>query len=82
MRADLIRMPRIPRFTPWCGTVLTDDWHRRFQAVAVVTGHLHTRRTDVVDECRFEEVSLGYPRQWQWDGGIDSYFRVVLGNGG
>ena len=82
MRADLIRIPRIPRFTPWCGTVLTDDWHRRFQAVAVVTGHLHTRRTDVVDECRFEEVSLGYPRQWQWDGGIDSYFRVILGNGG
>ena len=82
MRADLIRIPRIPRFTPWCGTVLTDDWHRRFQAVAVVTGHLHTRRTDVVDECHFEEVSLGYPRQWQWDRGIDSYFRVILGNGG
>jgi 3',5'-cyclic AMP phosphodiesterase CpdA len=78
LRADLIRIPRIPRFTPWCGTVLTDDWHRRFRALAVVTGHLHTRRTDIVDGCRFEEVSLGYPRQWRREDGIDGYFRVIL----
>jgi 3',5'-cyclic AMP phosphodiesterase CpdA len=78
MRADLIHIPRIPRFTPWCGTVLTEDWHRRFRALAVVTGHLHTRRTDIVDGCRFEEVSLGYPRQWRKEDGIEAYFRTIL----
>jgi 3',5'-cyclic AMP phosphodiesterase CpdA len=78
LRADLIRIPRIPRFTPWCGTVLTDDWHRRFRAVSVVSGHLHTRRTDMLDGCRFEEVSLGYPRQWRQEEGIDAYFRIIL----
>ena len=78
LRADLIRIPRIPRFTPWCGTVLTDDWHRRFRAISVVTGHLHTRRTDIVDGSRFEEVSLGYPKQWRRAEGIDAYFRTIL----
>ena len=78
MRADLINIPKILRFTPWCGTVLTEDWHRRFRAVSVVTGHLHTRRTDIVDGCRFEEVSLGYPKQWRREAGIDAYFRTIL----
>jgi hypothetical protein len=78
MRADLITIPRVPRFTPWCGTVLTNDWHRRFRAISVVTGHLHTRRTDYVDGCRFEEVSLGYPRHWRHEDGIGSYFRTIL----
>jgi hypothetical protein len=31
----------------------------------VVTGHLHVRRTDFIDGVRFEECSLGYPRQWE-----------------
>jgi hypothetical protein len=30
-----------------------------------VSGHLHVRRTDWKDSVRFEEVSLGYPKQWQ-----------------
>ena len=78
LRSDLIDIPRIPRFTPWCGTVHTHDWHRRFRARVVVTGHLHTRRTDVIDGCRFEEVSLGYPRQWQPERGIHAYLRQIL----
>jgi hypothetical protein len=34
---------------------------------------LHIRRTDWIDNTRFEEVSLGYPRQWQdcQDRGLD-----------
>lgn len=64
LREDLVYIPRIPRFSLWCGTKLTEDWHRRFVASVVVTGHLHVRRTDWKDGCRFEEVSLGYPRQW------------------
>ncbi len=80
LRADLIRIPRIPRFTPWCGSVRTADWHGRFRARAVVTGHLHTRRTDIIDGCRFEEVSLGYPQQWHQQSGILHYFREILGD--
>ncbi len=78
LRHDLVRIPRVPRFTPWCGTTLTEDWHIRFRAHAVVTGHLHTRRTDTRNETRFEEVSLGYPRQWDQSRGIDGYLRTIL----
>ena len=77
--AELIRIPRVPRFRPWCGTTRTADWHRRFRASVVVSGHLHTRRTDVVDGCRFEEVSLGYPGQWRPERGIAAYLRPILG---
>lgn len=79
LRRDLVRIPRVPRFTPWCGTVRTEDWHRRFRAHAVVSGHLHTRRTDMRDGTRFEEVSLGYPRQWEHGRGIAGYLREIVG---
>ncbi|UUX51631.1 metallophosphoesterase [Nisaea acidiphila] len=77
MREDLIRIPRVPRFLPWCGTRRTHDWHRRYRALEVVTGHLHTRRTDFIDGTRFHEVSLGYPRQWDQDKGIAAYLKDV-----
>lgn len=64
-RYDLVRLGRIPRFSIWCGTRATEDWHIRYRARVVVTGHLHWRGTDTRDGVRFEEVSLGYPRQWQ-----------------
>jgi hypothetical protein len=54
-----------PEFAQWCGTSLTADWHRRFKTAAVVYGHLHIPRTTWHDGVRFEEVSLGYPREWQ-----------------
>lgn len=64
----LIREPtrvlRHPEFAQWCGTTRTADWHRRFRAAAVVYGHLHIPRTTWQDGVRFEEVSLGYPREW------------------
>lgn len=56
-------LPRIPRFSPWCGTRQTEDWHLRFRARVVIYGHLHIPRTFVEDGVAFEEVSLGYPRQ-------------------
>ncbi|OAL32899.1 hypothetical protein AYO20_07690 [Fonsecaea nubica] len=65
LRQDTITIPLIPRFSLWCGTKKTEDWHTRFNAKVVVTGHLHVRRTDWRDGVRFEEVSLGYPKQWQ-----------------
>jgi hypothetical protein len=48
----------------WCGTARTADWHKRFNAAVVVYGHLHIPRTTYHDGVRFEEVSLGYPREW------------------
>ena len=65
LRRDLVRIPRVPRFAPWCGTRHTEQWHARFGASVVVTGHLHVPSTDWIDGVRFEEVSLGYPRQWK-----------------
>jgi 3',5'-cyclic AMP phosphodiesterase CpdA len=50
-------------FAQWCGTRRTADWHRRFNATVVVYGHLHIPRTTHHDGVRFEEVSLGYPRE-------------------
>jgi|SRR5215475_1481257 len=65
LREDLARTPSIPRFSPWCGTRRTEDWHVRFNVRVVVSGHLHIRSTRYRDDVRFEEVSLGYPRQWR-----------------
>lgn len=78
LRYDLVRLPRIPRFSPWCGTRTSEDWHRRFRAEAVVYGHLHVRGTHWRDRTRCEEVSLGYPRQWHRARGLAGYLRDVL----
>lgn len=78
LRKDLVRLERIPRFVPWCGTAATEDWHRRYKATVVVTGHLHLRATDWRDGVRFEEVAIGYPRHWKIDRGIDTYLRRIL----
>jgi predicted phosphodiesterase len=60
------RSLRKPEFAQWCGTLLTADWHLRFDARAVIYGHLHIPRTTWHDGVRFEEVSLGYPRERAW----------------
>ena len=78
LREDLIRIRRIPRFSVWCGTKLTKEWHVRFGASVVVTGHLHMRATDWRDGVRFEEVSLGYPEDWDHRRGIEGYLRQIL----
>jgi 3',5'-cyclic AMP phosphodiesterase CpdA len=62
---DPTRVLRYPEFAQWCGTERTADWHVRFGAAAVVYGHLHIPRTTWHDGVRFEEVSLGYPREWR-----------------
>ncbi|GGO90960.1 metallophosphoesterase [Wenjunlia tyrosinilytica] len=54
-----------PEFAQWCGTVRTADWHVRYHAKTVVYGHLHIPRTTWYDGVRFEEVSVGYPREWK-----------------
>ena len=54
-----------PEFSLWCGTTATADWHTRYNAVCSVYGHLHIPRTTWYDGVRFEEVSVGYPREWR-----------------
>ena len=65
LRPEPLARLRFPEFTPWCGTTATEDWHLRFRARAVVYGHLHIPSTRWLDGVRFEEVSLGYPREWR-----------------
>jgi predicted phosphodiesterase len=65
LKQELAVLPRIPRFKVWCGTRTTENWHQRFRADVVVSGHLHIPCTRMIDDVRFEEVSLGYPQQWQ-----------------
>ncbi len=77
LRLDLCRLFRIPRFTPWCGTRETEGWHLLYRAEAVISGHLHMRATDWRDGVRFEEVSLGYPRQYDEQRGAPGYLRQI-----
>ncbi|MEV7802236.1 metallophosphoesterase [Microbispora sp. NPDC088329] len=62
---DPLKVLHHQEFAQWCGTTRTHDWHRRFNASVVVYGHLHIPRTTWADGVRFEEVSLGYPREWK-----------------
>jgi len=79
LRQDLVRLPeKVERFSPWCGTRETEDWHLRYRARVVVNGHLHMRATDWRDHVRFEEVAIGYPRHWHVDRGIDRYVRQIV----
>jgi len=75
---DPTRSLRRPEFAQWCGTVLTADWHTRFNAAAVVYGHLHIPHTARRDGVRFEEVSLGYAREWGRRGGSRALLRRIL----
>ena len=78
----LVREPtqilRYPDFALWCGTELTADWHRRFRTAVSVYGHLHIPRTTWYDGVRFEEVSLGYPREWRARSRPPRIPRVIL----
>jgi 3',5'-cyclic AMP phosphodiesterase CpdA len=78
----LVRQPtdvlRYPDFAQWCGTDRTADWHVRFPVAVVVYGHLHIPRTTWYDGVRFEEVSLGYPREWRRTGAQPRVVRQVF----
>jgi 3',5'-cyclic AMP phosphodiesterase CpdA len=78
LRYDLARAPRVPRFSLWSGTTRTEDWATRFRARAVISGHLHFRTTLWRHGVRYDEVSLGYPRDWMAERGMGWYLRPVL----
>jgi 3',5'-cyclic AMP phosphodiesterase CpdA len=77
LRRDQAVVPRVPRFSIWCGTRETETWHRRYPIDVVVHGHLHLRSTRTLDGVRFEEVSLGYPKQWNVKKGLRPYLRQI-----
>ena len=72
------RVLRYPEFAQWCGTTGTADWPVRFNAAAVIYGHLHIPRTIWHDGVRHEEVSLGYPREWQRRASVPAVPRQIL----
>jgi hypothetical protein len=78
LRQDLVTLPRIPRFSIWCGTRATERWPERFRARVVVSGHLHVPRTVRMEGVRFEEVSFGYPRERKPGRTIEDHVRQIL----
>ncbi|MBO0854651.1 MAG: metallophosphoesterase [Nocardia sp.] len=78
MLREPTRMLFYPEFSLWCGTEETEQWHTDYNVVCSVYGHLHIPRTTFHDGVRFEEVSLGYPREWQRRGLPDKLLRQIL----
>ena len=78
LKRELARLPAIPRFSIWCGTRLTETWHQEYRARVVVSGHLHIRSTRWIDGVRFEEVSMGYPRQRPSGVSLEGLLREIL----
>ncbi|MGQ0840208.1 metallophosphoesterase family protein [Actinokineospora sp.] len=72
------RVLHYPEFAQWCGTELTADWHRRFPTAAMIYGHLHIPRITHYDGVLFQEVSLGYPREWRRHGNPHGILRQIL----
>jgi predicted phosphodiesterase len=79
--SDPVQALRHQAYAPWCGTTATADWHTRHHVLACVYGHLHIPRSTRHDGVRFEEVSVGYPHQWQRRGTAPPPPRVILGDG-
>ncbi len=68
---------RFPRFVLWCGTKRTEEWIKKFNIKIVIYGHIHIRETKYNDSVKFEEVSLGYPRDWNEKYGMQYYLREI-----
>ena len=76
---DPVAVLRYPSYAPWCGTTLTAGWPARYPVAAAVYGHLHIPQSTRYNGVRFEEVSVGYPREWQRRGAAPPPPRVILG---
>ncbi len=78
LKYEMAKIERYPAFSLWCGTAETEDWHIRYPVCAVVYGHMHMRRTRIRDGVRFEEVSFGYPRDWDKNKTMKHYLVQIL----
>ena len=70
----LIREPtrylRFPEIAMWCGTRHTQSWPTRYRARHVIYGHLHMPTSFTFEGVEHHEVSLGYPREWEYSHGL------------
>ncbi|MCP4217872.1 MAG: metallophosphoesterase [bacterium] len=78
LKHDMAKLMRYPAFSMWCGTRKTEDWHIKYPVSVVVYGHMHMRGTHYRDGIRFEEVSFGYPRDWNRSHSMNYYLRQIL----
>jgi hypothetical protein len=77
MTLSTARLPGLCHLARWSGTPLTETWMDEFNPVAVVSGHLHAPSRSIDKGIRFENVALGYPREWARQRGLASYLRDV-----
>lgn len=75
---ELGKIYTYPRFSIWCGTTQTQKWLDEFNIKVVVYGHLHIRSTKIINGVRHEEVSLGYPQDWDHNKGMSGYLRKII----
>jgi Icc-related predicted phosphoesterase len=61
---ELGRIYTFPRFSIWCGTTQTQKWLDEFNIEIAIYGHLHIRSAKTINGVRHEEVSFGYPQDW------------------
>jgi predicted phosphodiesterase len=71
------KLRRFPRFTLWCGTKRTEDWLKKYNIKMVVHGHMHIRGSKYKDGIKYEEVSFGYPRDWDEKKGMNYYLKEI-----
>ncbi len=75
---EFAQLWRFPRFTLWCGTKRTENWIKKFNIEIIIYGHMHIRSSKQKEGIQFEEVSLGYPRDWYSHKGMDYYLREIV----
>ncbi len=78
LHRSLVRLQSIPRFSLWCGTRRTEDWHRRFALAVVVYGHLHLPCSQLFEGMRCEEVSFAYPHSQPDAPRLETFLRQIL----
>lgn len=78
LRRDFVRLGHNPAFAIWCGTRATETWPEDYRADVCVHGHLHMRARRTIGGVRMEEVSAGYPREWNASLGLNAYLREIL----
>lgn len=75
---ELGKIYTFPRFSIWCGTTLTEKWLDQFNIEVVIYGHLHIRSSRIINDVRHEEVSFGYPQDWDHGKGMNHYLRKII----
>lgn len=75
---ELGKIYTFPRFSIWCGTTNTQKWLDEFNIEIAIYGHLHIRSTKIINGVRHEEVSFGYPQDWDHSKEMFNYLRKII----